>query len=131
MVLCAAWVIIAFFSILKGGEGGSGVVECGSWGYWLLVFAPIPLVGAIVWNAGNELADRCVCYNVCGSNTLQCVLQCTLQCVLPPELSSFTIALQPKVHYAVQYICIGPHCVPNRNRQRCLSKNAFPVDIYV
>lgn len=57
-VLCVAWVIIAVFSILKGGEGGSGVVECGSLGYWLLVVAPVPLVGAVVWKAGNALADR-------------------------------------------------------------------------
>jgi len=58
VVLSMAWVIIAFFSILKGGEGGTGIVECGTWGYWLLVFAPVPLVGALVWQAGNELAER-------------------------------------------------------------------------
>jgi uncharacterized membrane protein YfcA len=57
-ILCVSWVIIAFFSILKGGEGGSGIVECGTLAYWGLVAAPVPLIAAIVWKAGNDLADR-------------------------------------------------------------------------
>ena len=57
-VLCISWIIIAIFSILKGGEGGQGIVECGTLGYWALVVAPVPLVGALVWKMGDELADR-------------------------------------------------------------------------
>jgi len=57
-VLCIAWVIIAVFSILKGGEGGQGIAECGTLLYWALVAAPVPLVALLVWKMGNNLADR-------------------------------------------------------------------------
>jgi len=57
-VLCIAWVIIAVFSILKGGEGGQGIAECGTPLYWALVAAPVPLVAILVWKMGNDLADR-------------------------------------------------------------------------
>jgi len=52
-----AWIIIAFFSILKGGEGGSGIVDCGTLAYWGLVLAPVPLIVGMVWKMGNDLAD--------------------------------------------------------------------------
>jgi len=54
--LCVAWIIIAFFSILKGGEGGSGIVDCGTLAYWGLVLAPVPLIVGMVWKMGNDLA---------------------------------------------------------------------------
>jgi len=41
----------------------------------------------------------------------------------------FAIALQSPVHNAVQYFCIGLHCVLNRNSKRCLLKSAFPSRI--
>jgi uncharacterized membrane protein YfcA len=57
-VLVVSWIVIAVFSILKGGEGGKGVVDCGTAGYWALVLAPVPIVGLLVWKVGNDLADR-------------------------------------------------------------------------
>jgi uncharacterized membrane protein YfcA len=53
-VLCVAWVVIATFSLLKGGEGGEGIYPCGSIGYWLLVAAPLPITIAMVWYVGNQ-----------------------------------------------------------------------------
>jgi hypothetical protein len=38
--------------------GVQGIVECGTLAYWGLVAAPVPLIAAIVWKAGNDLADR-------------------------------------------------------------------------
>ena len=57
-ILVSSWLIIAVFSILKGGEGGKGVVDCGTAGYWVLVLCPVPLIVVIVWKAGDILATR-------------------------------------------------------------------------
>jgi uncharacterized membrane protein YfcA len=57
-ILVSSWLIIAVFSILKGGEGGKGVVDCGTAGYWVLVLCPVPLIVVIVWKAGEVLATR-------------------------------------------------------------------------
>ncbi|EKX43372.1 hypothetical protein GUITHDRAFT_95350 [Guillardia theta CCMP2712] len=54
-VLTISWIIIAVCSILKGGEGGQGIVACGSLGYWLLVAAPLPMVLGLVMYCGDIL----------------------------------------------------------------------------
>jgi len=38
----------------------------------------------------------------------------------PLELSFFAVTLQSKVHNAVRYFNIGPHCVPIRDIKRCV-----------
>jgi len=53
-VLSVSWVVIATFSLLKGGEGGEGVFPCGSVGYWALVLAPTPIIFSLVWYVGNR-----------------------------------------------------------------------------
>jgi uncharacterized membrane protein YfcA len=57
-VLVSSWIVIAVFSILKGGEGGPGIVPCGTFYYWCLVLAPLPIVVGTVWHIGNQLAAQ-------------------------------------------------------------------------
>mmetsp|Transcript_53696 Transcript_53696/g.112039 ORF Transcript_53696/g.112039 Transcript_53696/m.112039 type:complete len:573 (-) Transcript_53696:79-1797(-) len=52
-LLFFAWIVIAVFSILKGGEGGEGIVACGTPWYWVLVLAPVPIVVVMVWYVGR------------------------------------------------------------------------------
>ena len=39
--------------------------------------------------------------------------------------------LQSKVHNAVQYFNIGPHCVPTRDKKRCLLKIELPINMEI
>mmetsp|Transcript_46200 Transcript_46200/g.110128 ORF Transcript_46200/g.110128 Transcript_46200/m.110128 type:complete len:313 (-) Transcript_46200:52-990(-) len=57
-VLCISWLVIAICSVLKGGEGGPGIVPCGTFWYWCLVLAPLPIVVGTVWHIGNVLSAQ-------------------------------------------------------------------------
>jgi len=46
---------------------------------------------------------------------------------MPLKLRFFAIALQSKVHNAVQYFCIGPHFVPKRDIKKVSFKDCFSL----
>jgi len=48
---------------------------------------------------------------------------------MPLQLRFFAIALQPKVHNAVQYFYLGPHFVPKRDIKKWSFKDSLPMNL--
>ena len=52
LVLAISWVYIFFVAVMKGGEGAQGIVPCGTFGYWAILFSIVPVFGALqMWSS--------------------------------------------------------------------------------
>lgn len=52
LVLAISWVYIFFVAVMKGGEGAQGIVPCGTFGYWAILFSIVPVFGGLqMWSS--------------------------------------------------------------------------------
>ena len=58
--LLRTWLVVMGLSLLKGGHGAPSLlgVQCGTFGYWVVVLLNFPVLGLLSWLAGRALIGQ-------------------------------------------------------------------------
>jgi hypothetical protein len=70
------FLVLSLNGLVAGGEGGAGIFPCGSFGYWVLVLTPLPIIVAIVWHMGNLVCSPLTSWHACHGDAMACQFTC-------------------------------------------------------